>query len=552
MSLLDKINSNTEKVRAGKSGLVTAIKSKGGSISAAGSVPTFNELINGVNSIDTSSGGGGGSGDIIVETKVVYSAGNGAKDMTAMAIEGISANDSIKVVKNTGGDVSYVGSSILPTTAKEVTTSSSGNPVTYTYPLDVSRSTQVAGVFLSTYRSSSDPHGMYNSASNKFICVGAQAPIDYYFPFFLKDGVYQQLKINGSYRDIPNYVSSSGNLNGHFQSGGDYYQSKVAYDEDRKLFYAVGSVAGGISHMVVYKLDEENLNLTVLICKERVSYIPLFALNGHLIVSSSYYVNIYKFNETTNTMSGSVIYKGSTYNYTAYGIKQLRNKDLYVIVGLQSRAGTSSLAKLTYLEETDTYSVTITATGVSLPTVSCVGMPDATRIFYVDKYNGTFGCKRITDNGTSWGYADEDITTLFADDITVFDPSTITKFVVDNSGYMIAETSDGTYYLLKTNFDIDGNIIGYHVVAKPKEDFTPNVTTFPTGYAPNIDFANGYFMFDADNNKLLYQQVVNGGEYLIQKTNNQFSAEDNLYGYGVAKSDIPTGEEGTVSLGLWK
>lgn len=549
MSLLDKINSNTEKVRAGKSGLVTAIKSKGGSISAAGSVPTFNELINGVNSIDTSSGGG--SGDIIVETKVVYSAGNGAKDMTAMAIEDISANDSIKVVKNTGEDASYVGYSMLPTTAKEVTTSSSGNPVTTTYPLDASRSTQVAGTFLSTYRSSSSTHGLYNSASNKFICVGAQAPIDYYFPFFLKDGVYQQLKINGSYRDIPNYVSS-GVLNGHFQSGGNYYQSKVAYDEDRKLFYASGSIAGGVNHTTVYKLDEENLNLTVLTCVSRMSFVPLFAVNGHLIVSTSYYVRLYKFDETTNTFGDySTIYSGSSFNYTAYGIKQLRNKDLYVIVGMQSRAGNPTLAKLTYLEETDTYSVTIQASGVSVPTASCVGMPDATRIFYVPS-SGTFGCKRITDNGTSWGKVDEDVTTLFADDITVFDPSTITKFVVDNSGYMIAETSDGTYYLLKTNFDIDGNIIRYHVVAKPKEDFTPNVTTFPTGYAPNIDFANGYFMFDADNNKLLYQKVVNGGEYLIQRTNNQLSAEDNLYGYGVAKSDILAGEEGTISLGLLK
>ena len=49
-----------------------------------------------------------------------------------------------------------------------------------------------------------------------------------------------------------------------------------------------------------------------------------------------------------------------------------------------------------------------------------------------------------------------------------------------------------------------------------------------------------------------YKKIVEGGNYLIHKTSNKISSENNLYGFGIATEDIAAGSEGTVSLGLLK
>ena len=98
-TLLDQINANTEAIKTGKNTVVDAITAKGGVVNPSGSVPTFKEIANGVSSINTS---GGGSGGTEIITKYVYTAGNGATDITAKAISDISMKDTVAVLKNTG------------------------------------------------------------------------------------------------------------------------------------------------------------------------------------------------------------------------------------------------------------------------------------------------------------------------------------------------------------------------------------------------------------------------------------------------------------------
>lgn len=544
MSLLDKINSNTEKVRAGKSGLVTAIKSKGGSISAAGSVPTFNELINGVNSIDTSSGGGGGSGDTIVETKVIYSAGNGAKDMTATAVTDISANDSIKVVKNTGGDASYVGSPILPYTAAIMNQDADGHVSSVEYTLSYNYCAQAPWITGSTYHSSSDPHGFYNSPSNKFICVGAQSPVSYYFPFFLVDGYYKQVKIDGAYNRFSNY------------SAYNYYKSVVAYDEDKKLLYLVSRG----NTVYVYKFDEAMLNLTLLTSVSMTCTHLAYACNGHIIYSNSNHVYINKFDESTNSFTGAVrLYQGSTYYYAAHKIIRLHDDSLIVLVGRRDAASNPMACKLIYDSANETYSLYTTITnGIGAGDCNWADMPDEQTLFIMrTATTATFHIYTLTMSSSKYYQSteDTDLTKYFLDDTSVFDPSGINGFIIDRSGYMLARMSSGDWLLLYTEYDENHHMLGYKKVANIKTDFIPTPAVYFMGYSPNINFANGYFLSDADpftsaENVYLYKKEIAGGEYLIQRTNNQLYDEDNLYGYGIAKESIAAGEEGTVSLGV--
>lgn len=548
MSLLDKINENTEKVRTGKSNLVAAITSKGGSVSAAGSVPTFNELINGVNSIDTSSGGGGGGsgGEPIIETITVYSAGNGAVDMTATAVTDISANDSIKVVKNTTGEVSYVGKNIVPYTASIMTEDSEGHVSSVEYTLSYNYCSQAPWFMGSTYHSSSDPHGFYNSPSNKFICVGARSPVSYYFPFFLVDGRYKQVKIDGAYNRFSNYIAYN------------YYKSVVAYDEDKKLLYLVSNG----NTVYVYKFDEAMLNLTLLTSVRMTCRNLAYACNGHIIYSDSYHVYINKFDESTNSFIGSTrLYQGQTYSYAAHKIIRLPDDGLIILIGQIGGADNPKACKLIYDRANETYSLYTTITnGIGAGECNWADMPDEQTLFIMRKADvATFHIYTLTMSSSKYYQSTEDtnLSNYFLDDTSVFDTSNISGFIIDRSGYMLAIMSSGDWILLYTEYDENNHMLGYKVVANLKTDFTPTPANYFMGYTPNINFAHGYFLNDAEpftgaENVYLYKKEIAGGEYLIQKTNNQLYDGNNLYGYGVAKSDILAGEEGTVSLGLLK
>lgn len=57
MSIIDDINANTNAIINGKTNLTTAIINKGGTVSQSGDLPTFSELVAGINSIEEGSGG---------------------------------------------------------------------------------------------------------------------------------------------------------------------------------------------------------------------------------------------------------------------------------------------------------------------------------------------------------------------------------------------------------------------------------------------------------------------------------------------------------------
>ena len=545
MSLLDTINANTEQVRNGKNNVASAIASKGGSVISSGIVPTFNEFFVGVNFIDTSGGGGGSEPsepEIIVET--VYSAGNGAIDMTATAAEEISKYDSIKVLANTSGDVSYAGYGVLPAVGRIDKTESTYAEET----LDYSKGTQGATT-AATERAKTTPHLFYQSAYNTIICVGTTASNYHYFPFYLKGGEYVQLKINGSYNTFPEYFAS-GTATGNLLDG-SYCQSLVAYDNDNKLLFVGGW------YCTAYKLDEENLNLIPLTSVSG-KCLGLWAYKSHVFYhygDSLAYLYMRKFDETTNTFGSEIKLSNYYYNFNSRPVLvdliPYGNDSIYVLLAKHDGQG-PTITKLT-LDATGTFATAIKSQSFFSTTKSkpvYCGLPDAYRAFFTNT-SGTFSCWHITDTGTSFQFAVEDVTALFLDDTSVFDPSTITQFVLDKAGYMYAYNGTG-WYLLKTEYNEAGVMLGYQLVTQINTEFTPTVSSFPIGTRFNLNFPNGYFIKSSTGDVLLYKEVVDGGAYLIQRTNNKISNEDNLYGYGIAKENIASGEEGTVSLGLLK
>ena len=541
MSILDTINANTEKVRAGKSGLVTAIQSKGGSISAAGSVPTFNELVAGVNSIDTS--GGGGGGEPVVE--IVYSAGNGAVDMTAKAISDISMKDTVAVLKNVTGSVGSVGQNIVPATGRVDTTNSDGTVTTTNHTLVYNYCSDAPWFSGVVYHEADAPHGFYNSVTHKMICVSGANAVDFYFPFYLVGGAYQQVKVEGKYNKLDDVVT------------GTYFASAAMYDEDTNLFY----LKGNSNKLHVYKLNTADLNLTKIatftISTDGLSY----ACNGHLIYNYQHDLYINKFNESTATFEGAkTLFTRSGFYNGFRKVIRLPDETLYILIGERSRAAVPSVLMLAYDKAAGTYTPKNTANGSGIgPDCDWADMPDAGRLFEIHTSDKSFHSYKLYLSGTSTIYVkgtEEDYSSLFLDDISVFDPSRITGFICDRSGYMLAILGDtNEWYLLYTDYDDLGNMLGYRVVANLKTDFTPSPVVYFMGYAPNINFANGYFLGNADpptyaENVYLYNGYREGGDYLVQGSYNQLSDSPNLYGYGIAKSDIANGSTGTVSLGF--
>lgn len=561
MSILDTINANTEQVRNGKNNVASAIVSKGGSISAAGSVPTFNELVAGVNSIDTSGGGssgGGGSGGGETVVEIVYSAGNGAVDMTATAVTDISANDSIKVVKNTTGEVSYVGSPILPYTASIMTEDSEGHVTSEDYILDYSATTGTPTLGYKAH-TAGGAHGFYQSPSYNFICVGSSTNTEYYFPFFLVDGQYKQVKINGEYASFPRVCSPS---------AVGYYDTPVVYDEETQLLYIKDYVnySSIRDNMSVYKLDLATLDLT------RLTTIPYttvngwklhYATHGYLLRSSGKYVSLEKFDKTTGAHLPDdyvTLDKDTSYDKVAHKVIRLKDDSLIVLTSFASYSNNSAKAtKLVYDSYNEVYTIGVKAGSITSSYNTWADMPDEQTAFYNDKSDGSFHVAVVSVN-TSNTYTrteDTDLTKYFLDDVSVFDPSQIKGFIIDRSGYMFAIMSSGDWILLYTEYDENQHMLGYKKVANIKTDFTPTPANYYMGFPINIDFSKGYFLSDVENptvseNVYLYKKEIAGGEYLIQRTNNQLSVEDNLYGYGIAKENITSGEEGTVSLGLLK
>lgn len=540
MSILDTINANTEQVRNGKNNVASAIASKGGSVISSGTVPTFNELVAGVNSIDTSGGGsGGGGGEIIVET--VVSAGNGAVNMTTVAAEHISKYDSIKVVAGSGS-AEYNGYNILPITARIDKTDG-------TYTTETLAYTQCTQGMSPTVNVRSGAHSFYHSDDNSIICVGSSTTVANYFPFIYKDGVYQQLTINGAYRAFPEKYAS-GTLSGSLLTT-SYPQSIAAYDSSTNILFIGGKF------LTAYKLEGDNL--VPLASTAQSTYVALWAKNGNVFYntststsSASSYVRV--FDTETNTFGTytNIWANGFSYAHFLHHIYEISDTMFYAIT-IQNPLQSLScyISKFELVDGKYTQKVAVTSAGVgSWP--NAITLMDRSKILGVDSNGVVY--YTFTDSGTKITVTKQsDYSPLFLDDSSVFDPSTITRFSVDKSGYAVAVNGTGKY-LLKTDYDEygNGNMLGFRTLARIDTDFSPTMSGTPFGTRINHNFANGYYFFNEDGNKLLLYKAAAGGAYLIYKTGNKLSNEDGLYGIGIAKEDIMAGKEGEVSLGVLK
>lgn len=542
-TLLDQINANTEAIKTGKNTVVDAITAKGGVVNSSGSVPTFKEIANGVNSINTSGGGSGGGTEII--TKYVYTAGNGATDITAKAISDISMKDTVAVLKNSTGNVGSVGQNIVPATGRVDTANSDGTITTTNHTLSYNYCSDAPWFSGVVYHEAAAPHGFYNSATHKMICVSGANAVDYYFPFYLVGGTYQQVKVEGKYNKLDDVVT------------GTYFASAAMYDEDTKLFY----LKGNNSKLYVYKLNTTDLNLTKIGTFTIATDGLFYACNSHLIYNYNYNLYIRSFNETIEDFENlQSLFKGSGFYNGPRKVIRLPDETLYILIGERAKAAIPSVSMLAYDKAAGTYTPKNTANGSGVGTTSnWADMPDASRLFEVHTSDKSFHSYKLYLSGTSTIYVrgtEEDYSSLFLDDVSVFDPSKITGFICDRSGYMLAILGDtNDWYLLYTDYDDLGNMLGYRVVANLKTDFTPSPAVYFMGYAPTIDFANGYFLSNADpftyaENVYLYTGYREGGDYLVQGANNRLSDSQNVYGYGIAKSDIAKGDTGTVSLGF--
>lgn len=214
MSIIDAINQNTNAVTSGKMRLKAAINNNGGSVSQAGTVPTFQELIDGLTGVT-------GSG---VNTSV------SGDTLRVSAMSNISAGSVVKILTNTISSISYDLSEMLPTTANvdgnNLTMYKTGQSYLYAscYTPVLSKSAQMMVGF---YRSSTDIDVLYA------------------VPFFKVDGAWKQMTVNGKYTAAHRRTQIQ-----EFD-----YQSYMFYYDDGS-----GSKLAVIGD-TVFSVDEANLNI---------------------------------------------------------------------------------------------------------------------------------------------------------------------------------------------------------------------------------------------------------------------------------------------------
>ncbi len=548
MSLLSRIQANTQSVSDGKYSLVTAIMGKGGDVPLTSNLPTFNQLVQGVESIPE------GSEEVV--------ASRGAVHVEALARENIQQYDSVKVLASSG-NTTFVGNDLLPTVAR--------------YNADGTETT-VNVNFYSTKQYVSTSTGIsYISETGRFIVLGSGSysagtsisGVNGLYPFYLVGNEYKQLKIDGVYKPFPLSIGTSYlNLKGNYNSYNETRYGKVPIDLDEANFKIATSNSDNI--ISLYDLDINNLNI---ISDKDCTYGTSYNINIYSIILRNNHI-FAEYNSTTDART-YVYYIGVFYINTDGSLEKISdlnsNTSGNIIVGygttitdncfylINFASGAGRLNKFRINSDTQKY---VLITSVNLPknsSVTCLNA-SASKLFIC--YNTALYVYTINDVNDTITF--NDVTSqIFLDDTSIFDPTSVSTFDACRGGrYLLALKGDTSLnyedrlVMLQYQFgdEEQGTASGYKVISYPLKDWTPLVVQ--NGIYPLL---NRKYFLNTDQfiicttsvgTTKIYESTNPGTGYYMQKTSNLLSNEVNLYGYGIATENVSTGQVGDASLNV--
>lgn len=549
-SIAERIRQNSALCIAGKDLIEEAIINKGGNVpeNPDSGVPTFANLVEGVNSIKTGS--------------TVITAGNGAKSMEALAQENISQYDPVKVLVNPNAESTQFIGYTLPSTAK--------------YDIDETDSTykSVDVKFYTELQTdtSTDYKMGYMSPTGNFVCL-THTGITYdtvsdergVYPFYKVNGEYVQLKINGLYQPFKRYAHDTDiyNLTGIYTYGAYIMQSKnpIGIDEKNNIIVTMYGCRA-----TFYQLDLENLNITkiktVVVGQSNISTTtnPIL-VNKALFFEARWYTTSNKFRfykcdldddynvtSTENKLDISGVCK-------IIGYSVLPDKVYVAVLGSGTHIFCYSLnnetGKATFVNSTKM------STGASINNTYKV--PNGFAI----NSSGTKAFVINTNKLYSFLLTETDGAFTFTDvssaDFTdsTFDYTNVANAYISRDGnYILAEINDTSLsyadrvVMLEYQFGETG---GYKVIGYPLKDWSPALKQASLPLLNCLlQFNDGQNMIfeTSSGSAMVYKATAPTEKYIMLKSGNALSSESNLYGFGIAEKSVAIGETGVASLNV--
>lgn len=505
MSIIDAINQNTNFVFDGKMRLKAAINNNGGSVSQAGTVPTFQELIDGLTGVT-------GSG---VNTSV------SGDTLKVSAMSNISAGSVVKIFPNDDFNLLFDLSDMLPITANvdgaTLTMYKSGQSYSYedVYTPVVSKSGKMMVGF---YRSATD------------------VDVAYAVPFYKVDNNWVQMKVNGAYtaahrrEEIGEYWYSSG---------------MFSYDD------SVGTKLAVIGD-TIYEVNAADLNIT---SKHTLDMPDYTYIAGSYIFGSLVVIAYYK----SGTGHKTVVYNYDIANRTSALLSNFTSSRLSDITvnGTDVYVLLNSLTISKYSIGTDgAYSRVGT---LSLPHVRTDG--GAEYGFLARGCAAAMSCDAGGINGSLRYYdIDVDTFTLKNDDVDVTFPSENVYIyrVTKDFKYMlvryIPHSSDDVTYIWEQTIDENTGKIKYINLGQV-EYLLNGVTDY---YQFTVE--NYQYLFDnlegavisvgsrADHKQSRILSVANNGTFYSAIGSNLLTTYEDVVATGYALEDIPFGNSGMVKV----
>lgn len=446
--------------------------------------------------IDGTAEGGGTSQDAVMPIDI----------MSVKATVPITKGQSVEVTQNRLSSLSMVGTR-LPASALIGTTSVSRYNDYSVVPY-VSHS----GQFL----------GMWFKNGSSYVLI----------PFYLVDGSWAQMKVNGAYASAYTYTSESD----------VEYKDLISCDE----FVQPSLVVLG---QTLYSMDTVNLNLTPLgsFSKSLDNLGRVYLYNHHIFVTESVsygssYTFIYKYDKSTNTISKVTNVGGAYIDITTNGT------DVFL-------AYAWTIRKFTLSDGTYTQSATLSIT-------------------HSEDYQGmsmAAGCTAIVfcEGNSTDGYAfrqhliDPETLTYIKTDMEVTfssSPGTIltAPALTKDFRYLFLDTSntlndDTGLRMYERQYSEDTGVVTYKFLGYPSTAiFSPsinptygiltheynfhgltNVMAMPDDYYPEI---------------YTYNPSNISADYYTAKPTTMIKLSNTLYGYGYALEDIAEGATGKVAM----
>ena len=374
-------------------------------------------------------------------------------------------------------------------------------------------------------------------------------------PFYLVNGVYTQMKTNGTYATLRGYGSS-----GHDTESSGY---PYAYDADTNtLFLSYFYVSKNYyTYRLFSTVDTENLNIsatTYLSTSGRYGQ-PIYAKNSHVILHSgssselatSTYIS--KLNKTSNTYTDTKItkYSGGTFDHVCDLNGDLGNGQIICVCQTNANGSTELyLANLVY--NGSTYSVvgysSLTPNAKTSSNNYLTGFGGDTyaqinasgdRLYYLDTSNTLH---QVNVNTSTMEL--EEVALSFDDglDITTIEAFTLVKG--DNLIYV--KSTDGIVRLYK--HDNGSNTLTF--VGRPDEIFNTPTASGELPVQPHFISGKNTIIKAVTNLMSLYNVgfAKLDYDYTCSECNNKLSNDTNVTAYGLATEDISDGEIGEAKL----